>query len=75
MLILLDPDLFEEIKRVQSLGDFGTKIQTLVQHLLYLQVEDPGAKSIVFSAWADSLHSENKSPFHVDALNSTLAQS
>jgi E3 ubiquitin-protein ligase SHPRH len=42
---------------MESFGDFGSKIQTLVCHLLYLQMTDPGAKSIVFSAWADSLHS------------------
>ncbi|KAJ2921288.1 hypothetical protein H1R20_g15804, partial [Candolleomyces eurysporus] len=53
---LMDPAAFDEIQKVESLGDFGSKIQTLVRHLLYLQTEDPGAKSIVFSAWADSLH-------------------
>jgi len=42
---------------MESFGGFGSKIQTLVRHLLYLQITDPGAKSIVFSAWADSLHS------------------
>lgn len=40
-------------------GSYGSKIQTLVKHLLYLEVIEPGAKSIVFSAWADSLHSED----------------
>ncbi|KAF6756271.1 SNF2 family N-terminal domain-containing protein [Ephemerocybe angulata] len=52
----IDPGVFEKIQKFESLGDFGTKIQTLVRHLLYLQTEEPGAKSIVFSAWADSLH-------------------
>lgn len=42
---------------MRSFGDYGKKIQTLVQHLLYIQEIDPGSKSIVFSAWADSLHS------------------
>jgi len=53
----LGPEVLEAIRQVQILGDFGSKIQTLVKHLLYLQVNDPGSKSIVFSAWADSLHS------------------
>lgn len=53
---MIDPKLFGEIQNVESYGDFGSKVQTLVRHLLYLQMEDPGAKSIVFSAWADSLH-------------------
>jgi hypothetical protein len=42
---------------MESFGSYGSKIQTLVRHLLFLQVTEPGAKSIVFSAWADSLHS------------------
>ncbi|KAF5351852.1 hypothetical protein D9756_007728 [Leucocoprinus leucothites] len=52
----LHPEVLEAIHQVEALGDFGSKIQTLVKHLLYLQVNDPGSKSIVFSAWADSLH-------------------
>ena len=49
--------LFDEIQSMESHGSYGSKIQTLVRHLLYLQVVDPGVKSIVFSAWADSLQS------------------
>ncbi|KAF5343905.1 hypothetical protein D9758_012130 [Tetrapyrgos nigripes] len=52
---MIDPTLFGDIQTMESFGDFGAKIQTLVRHLLYLQTSDPGAKSIVFSAWADSL--------------------
>ncbi|KAG6889213.1 hypothetical protein C0995_002673 [Termitomyces sp. Mi166 len=57
---LLDEDdqytkLFSEINSMESFGDYGSKIQTLVRHLLYLKITDPDAKSIVFSAWADSL--------------------
>jgi len=40
---------------MESNGSYGSKIQALVRHLLYIQFTDPGAKSIVFSAWADSL--------------------
>ncbi|KAG5651063.1 hypothetical protein H0H81_009998 [Sphagnurus paluster] len=52
---MIKPQLFNEITSMESFGDYGSKIQTLVQHLLYLKVTDPGAKSIVFSAWANSL--------------------
>ena len=55
---MIDPSLFESIQMMESHGSYGSKIQTLVRHLLYLQVSDPDSKSIVFSAWADSLHSE-----------------
>ncbi|KAF9484752.1 hypothetical protein BDN70DRAFT_849017 [Pholiota conissans] len=52
----IDPALFDDIQSVETYGDFGSKIQTLVRHLVHLKVADPGAKSIVFSAWADSLN-------------------
>jgi len=48
--------LLAEIDTMEVCGSYGTKIDTLVRHLLYLQVTDLGAKSIVFSAWEDSLH-------------------
>jgi E3 ubiquitin-protein ligase SHPRH len=40
---------------MESFGDYGSQVQTLVRHLLYLESTEPGTKSIVFSAWADSL--------------------
>ncbi|THH15865.1 hypothetical protein EW146_g4683 [Bondarzewia mesenterica] len=48
--------LFDEIQSMECTGSYGSKIETLVRHLSYLQLVEPGAKSIVFSAWADSLH-------------------
>ena len=50
---------------MESYGDYGSKIQTLIRHLLYLKFTDVGAKSIVFSAWADSLHSKLGSLFSI----------
>jgi len=52
---VIDSELFDEIQKVESVGNYGGKIQSIVRHLLYLQEKEPGAKSIVFSAWADSL--------------------
>lgn len=40
---------------MESFGEYGSKIQTLIQHLLWVQRNDIGAKSIIFSAWADSI--------------------
>ncbi|KAF8731589.1 hypothetical protein AX14_004659 [Amanita brunnescens Koide BX004] len=51
-----DLEVFREIQAMESFGDFGSKVQTLVRHLLHLQNTEPDAKSIVFSAWADSLY-------------------
>lgn len=58
LLIIADRSLFEDIQTMESFGSYGSKIQALVRHLLYLQVAEPDEKSIVFSAWADSLHSK-----------------
>ncbi|KAJ7224511.1 SNF2 family N-terminal domain-containing protein [Mycena pura] len=52
---MIDCEVFHEIQSMPAYGDYGNKIQTLVRHLLYLRNADAGAKSIVFSAWADSL--------------------
>ncbi|KAH9943662.1 SNF2 family N-terminal domain-containing protein [Amylocystis lapponica] len=53
---VIDAQLLEEIQTMESYGSYGSKIQTLIRHLLYLALTDPGSKSIIFSAWADSLH-------------------
>ncbi|KAJ6485956.1 SNF2 family N-terminal domain-containing protein [Mycena sanguinolenta] len=52
---MIDPAILSKIQAMPSFGDYGNKIQTLVRHLSYLREADPGSKSIVFSAWADSL--------------------
>ncbi|KAF5381839.1 hypothetical protein D9757_008356 [Collybiopsis confluens] len=52
---MIDPTIFETIQSMEAIGDYGSKIQTLVRHIMYLERVDPGSKSIVFSAWADSL--------------------
>lgn len=54
----IDRETFENIQKIDCLGSYGTKVETLVRHLLYLDDVDPGCKSIVFSAWADSLYSK-----------------
>ena len=51
----ISPQTLQDIQAMEAYGSYGSKIETLVRHLLYLEVTDPGAKSIVFSAWADSL--------------------
>ena len=52
------PDVLQDVQAMECHGSYGSKIETLVRHLLYLQVTDSGSKSIVFSAWADSLFSK-----------------
>ena len=52
----LDLDTLAEIRNMASVGEYGSKIQTLAKHLLWLKEHQHGSKSIVFSAWADSLN-------------------
>ncbi|KAI9814757.1 MAG: hypothetical protein M1827_003023 [Pycnora praestabilis] len=54
-----------QIKNIDLDGSFGTKIDTLARHLLWIRENDPGAKSIVFSQFKDFL----------DVLGSAFAHS
>ncbi|KAI0119201.1 SNF2 family N-terminal domain-containing protein [Daldinia grandis] len=46
----------DAIKTINLKGpSFATKIDTLAKHLLWLRVEDPGAKSVIFSQFGEFL--------------------
>lgn len=47
--------VLNQIKNVEVEGSFGTKIDTLARHILFLRENDPGAKSVVFSQFRDFL--------------------
>ena len=51
----LPQNILDEIQTFEAHGSYGSKITHLVRHLAYLQNQDPGTKSVVFSAWSDSL--------------------
>ncbi|KAK4698047.1 hypothetical protein P7C71_g105, partial [Lecanoromycetidae sp. Uapishka_2] len=44
-----------QIKNIDMDGSFGTKIDTLARHVLWIREHDPGAKCIVFSQFRDFL--------------------
>ncbi|KZF24694.1 hypothetical protein L228DRAFT_228741 [Xylona heveae TC161] len=44
-----------QIQNIDLTGSFGTKIDTLARHILWLREHDPGAKSLVFSQFRDFL--------------------
>ncbi|KAI0852233.1 SNF2 family N-terminal domain-containing protein [Daldinia vernicosa] len=49
-------DKLDAIKAIDLNGpSFATKIDTLAKHLLWLRVEDPGAKSVIFSQFGEFL--------------------
>jgi len=45
----------DSIKGIDLNGSYGTKIDTLSRHLIYLRDADPGAKTIIFSQYSDFL--------------------
>ncbi|KAJ6155056.1 hypothetical protein N7470_005622 [Penicillium chermesinum] len=47
--------LLNEIKTIDLDGSFGTKIDTLARHIIWLREVRPGAKSIVFSQYKNFL--------------------
>ncbi|RAH46455.1 putative SNF2 family helicase/ATPase, partial [Aspergillus brunneoviolaceus CBS 621.78] len=44
-----------EIKNIDLNSSFGTKIDTLARHIMWLREHDPGAKSVVFSQYKNFL--------------------
>lgn len=47
--------ILNQIKNIDLDGSFGTKIDTLARHILWIREHDPGAKCIVFSQYRDFL--------------------
>lgn len=47
--------ILNQIKNIEIDGSFGTKIDTLGRHILWIREHDPGAKSIIFSQFKDFL--------------------
>jgi E3 ubiquitin-protein ligase SHPRH len=47
--------VLKAIRSIHIDGSFGTKVDTLCRHLLWLRENDPGAKSIVFSQYKNFL--------------------
>ncbi len=47
--------VLHQIKTIDLGGSFGTKIDTIARHIMWIREHDPGAKSIVFSQFKDFL--------------------
>ncbi|EOA80939.1 uncharacterized protein SETTUDRAFT_144073 [Exserohilum turcica Et28A] len=43
----------KQIKTIDLDGSFGTKVDMIARHLLWIRANDPGAKSIIFSQFGD----------------------
>ena len=51
----VDTSTMNEIKSINLDGSYGTKIDMLARHLLWLRQQDKGLKSIIFSQYSDFL--------------------
>lgn len=54
----VSPEVLQAIADIEVHGQHGAKIQALIKHLIYIEQHEPGSKTIVFSAWDDSLDSK-----------------
>lgn len=52
----IPPSTLNQIRAIDIRGSsYGSKVDTLIRHILYLRTRDPGSKSIVFSQYRDFL--------------------
>lgn len=51
----ISDSVMREIKSIDLDGSYGTKIDMIGRHLLWIRNHDPGAKSIIFSQFGDFL--------------------
>jgi E3 ubiquitin-protein ligase SHPRH len=51
----MNDSTMNEIKMIDLDGSYGTKIDMIARHLLWIRANDPGSKSIIFSQFSDFL--------------------
>jgi E3 ubiquitin-protein ligase SHPRH len=51
----ISDSVMKEIKMIDLDGSYGSKIDMIARHLLWIRANDPGAKSIIFSQFSDFL--------------------
>ena len=51
----LSDSTMKEIKMIDLEGSYGTKVDMIARHLIWIRNNDPGAKSIIFSQFGDFL--------------------
>ena len=51
----ISSEIFQDIKNIDLNWSYGTKIDTLARHIIWLREHDPGAKAIVFSQYKSFL--------------------
>ncbi|KAH7132099.1 ATP-dependent DNA helicase [Dendryphion nanum] len=52
----ISASMMKEIKTIDLDGSYGTKVDMIARHLLWIRNNDPGAKTIIFSQFGDFLN-------------------
>ncbi|ODO03141.1 hypothetical protein I350_05986 [Cryptococcus amylolentus CBS 6273] len=55
-LRMLEDDRRRAIMLMDMMGEYGSKINFLVKHLLYYKSKEPRSRHVIFSNWSDSLN-------------------
>ncbi|WWD22075.1 hypothetical protein CI109_106564 [Kwoniella shandongensis] len=55
-LKMMDVDRRREVMLMDMLGEYGSKINFLIKHLLYYKSREPETRHVIFSNWSDSLN-------------------
>nr|XP_019047438.1 E3 ubiquitin-protein ligase SHPRH [Kwoniella bestiolae CBS 10118]OCF26368.1 E3 ubiquitin-protein ligase SHPRH [Kwoniella bestiolae CBS 10118] len=55
-LKMMDMGKMREVMGMDMLGEYGSKINFLIKHLLYFKSREPDARHVIFSNWSDSLN-------------------
>ncbi|WVQ69001.1 uncharacterized protein L199_007213 [Kwoniella botswanensis] len=55
-LKMMDMDKIRDVRGMDMLGEYGSKINFLIKHLLYFRSREPDARHVIFSNWSDSLN-------------------
>ncbi|KAJ5947017.1 hypothetical protein N7466_000032 [Penicillium verhagenii] len=64
--------LLNEIKNIDLDGSFGTKIDTIARHIIWLREHDPGAKSIIFSQYKNFLEVLERALYRFKIVSSSI---
>lgn len=54
-LRMMDQERMLAVSHMDVFGEFGSKINFLIKHILYYRAQEPDARHVIFSNWHDSL--------------------
>lgn len=64
--------ILNQIKNIDLYGSYGTKIDTMARHILWIREKDPGAKTVMFSQYKDFLKILGKAFDHFKITHASI---